>query len=235
MKLNPHQLMTEALAGLRHKVETRNSQAVAQAAAASRLRGKTAIAKLQNFANANMHSDTAKAIYQIESNAEYAVEKLAAIGYDRLCHMRSHGLTFPEISRDMGINVSDIIEFMRLSPTAYEDALQYEESCADARTMHLEEYVKNEPLLSRNDTVRLQLMTNIQLEMNKRLSPKWAKGAGAEEAQALAEAAAPATITMIINNDGSTAEAKVALAAEPPPPKEKEPIEAEFRIGLPGE
>lgn len=228
--------MMKALAGLSKEVDTRNAFQIARHAADSRPRGSLALNRLQNFANANIHSETAKALFQVEANSYEAVEKLAAIGYDRLRHIRANGMTFPEISRDMGINVNDIIEFMRLSPTAYEDAIQDEEACADARTMKLEEYVKNEPLLSRNDTVRLQLMTSIQLEMNKRLSPKWAKGADLGQDNVL-EGGAPATITMIINNDGK---AETVIEASPKEVKSEQKnssdtIEAEFRIGLPGE
>lgn len=234
MTLQPHKIMMTALAGLNREIDTRNPFHVAQYAAESRPRGPLARTRFQNFTNASMHSETARALHQVETNSFEAIEKLSAIGYDRLRHIRANGLTFPEISRDMGINVNDIIEFMRLSPTAYEDAIQDEEACADARTMRLEEYVKNEPLLSRNDTVRLQLITNIQLEMNKRLSPKWAKGADLGKENGV-EGGAPATITMIINNEGR---AEPQIEAQPKKEVRSEradTIEAEFRIGLPGE
>jgi len=238
--INPWPTIQNAMRNLRLEIKETDAKFKARSAVAMNLRGQAQSDLRKTFSNSIMHTEAAQELYRIESNSEKSVEKLAALGYERLRHLRNHGFTFSEISRDFGINIIDIIEFMRLSPTAVEDAIQDEEQCADTRTMKLDHYVRNEPILNKNDVVRLQLVTNIQLEMNKRLSPKWAKGPEdptKKDEEEKAEQAKIATITMVINNSPETRTIDVT------PQSNYEEMEKAggsddtvgFSIGLPGE
>jgi len=119
-------------------------------------------------------SRTTSRLRQIVHNSDEAAIKLSLIGYENLRHLRASGMLFAEIAEDLQVNINDLIAYMRLSPTAHADALQDEETCADSRTLALDRHIDNFPLKSKFDSEKLRLKTQIQLEMNKRLSAKWA-------------------------------------------------------------
>lgn len=117
---------------------------------------------------------TSRALQDIINAQENASHKLSTLGYQNVRHLRSRGLLMVEIARDLDINVNDLMAYMRLHPNSHEDALQDEETCADARTMQLDEWIESYSVMSKFDSEKLKLRTQIQLEMNKRLSAKWA-------------------------------------------------------------
>lgn len=118
---------------------------------------------------------TGKALRQILDNADRAIDILSLVGYQQLRHLRANGIALSRIAKDLGINVNDLTAFMSQAPTAAEDAMIDEEAYADTKANELLEILEDAKPTSNLDTDVFKVRMNLLLEMNKRLSHKWAQ------------------------------------------------------------
>lgn len=118
---------------------------------------------------------TGEALRAILDNADRAVDILSLVGYNQLRHLRANGFAISRIAKDLGVNVNDLTAFMSQAPTASEDAMIDEEAYADTKANELLEILEEANPTSPFETDILKVRMNLLLEMNKRLSHKWAQ------------------------------------------------------------
>ena len=118
---------------------------------------------------------TGEALRDILDNADRAVDILSLVGYNQLRHLRANGFGISRIAKDLGVNVNDLTAFMSQAPTASEDAMIDEEAYADTKATELLELLESANPSSPFETDILKIRMNLLLEMNKRLSHKWAQ------------------------------------------------------------
>jgi DNA-binding transcriptional MerR regulator len=120
-------------------------------------------------------TETGRALRNILDNADRAVDVLSLIGYQQLRHLRANGISLSRIAKDLGVNLNDLTAFMSQAPTASEDAMIDEEAYADTKASELLEELETVQPTSNLTTDVLKTRMTLLLEMNKRLSHKWAQ------------------------------------------------------------
>ena len=120
-------------------------------------------------------NETLERLKTMQRQAAHSTQVLSTVGYDRLRDLHAGGLLLSDIAADLNVNFNDLLAFMRQFPNAEQHAIDDAESCADAQTAQLLHDIESK---KKPDTATVDMMkirANVQLEMNKRLSGKWAQ------------------------------------------------------------
>lgn len=118
---------------------------------------------------------TGKMLAKVAMQSGRAEDILASVGYETLRTLHASGLLYPQIAADLGVNITDLMAFMRQHPTAAEDAKYDAELCADSLTHNLLENIDPTMPFDKSQVEILKIRATVQLELNKRLSGRWAK------------------------------------------------------------
>ena len=120
-------------------------------------------------------NETLKRLKDMQRQASSAAQRLSAVSYDRLRDLHASGLMLSDIAIDLDVNFNDLLAFMRQHPDSERHAVEDAESCADAQTALLLHDIENEKKPTATKVDLLKIRSNVQIEMNKRLSGKWAQ------------------------------------------------------------
>lgn len=120
-------------------------------------------------------NETLKRLRAMQCQAATAAQRLSTVGYDRLRDLHAGGMLLSDIARDLFVNFNDLLAFMRQFPNAEQHAVEDAESCADAQTAQLLHDIENQKKPNQSTVDLMKIRSNVQLEMNKRLSGKWAQ------------------------------------------------------------
>ena len=121
------------------------------------------------------NNPTLQSLRDMRDKAFQASSILAIVGYDRLRALHAEGALWADICVDLGVNLNDLFAFMRAHPDAELHAKEDDEACADAMTARLLNDLKGRQRPSAAQVDLLKITANVQMEMNKRLSGRWAQ------------------------------------------------------------
>lgn len=125
--------------------------------------------------NIDGKNKTLSRLKEMQRQSFAAAQRLSAVTYDRIRDLHASGFMLSDIAKDLDVNYNDLLAFMRQYPNSERHAVEDAESCADAQTAELLHHIEDQKKPTTAEVDLLKIRANVQIEMNKRLSGKWAQ------------------------------------------------------------